>query len=86
MALDHGGQNIRVNCLCPGDTDTGMLRQEAQQLGTPAEQFLAEAAERPLKRIGKPEDIAQAALYLASDAASFVTGTALVVDGGGLAG
>jgi NAD(P)-dependent dehydrogenase (short-subunit alcohol dehydrogenase family) len=86
MALDHGDQNIRVNCICPGDTDTSMLRREAQQLGTPTEQFLSEAAQRPLKRIGKPEDIAQAALYLASDAASFVSGTALVVDGGGLAG
>lgn len=86
MALDHGEQNIRVNCICPGDTDTPMLRDEAQQLGKSDEQFLAEAAERPLQRIGKPEDIAQAALYLASDASSFVTGTALVVDGGGLAG
>jgi len=86
MALDHGEQNIRVNCICPGDTDTPMLRDEAQQLGKSDEQFLAEAAERPLQRIGKPEDIAQAALYLASDASSFVTGTTLVVDGGGLAG
>ncbi len=86
MALDHGEQNIRINCICPGDTDTPMLRDEAQQLGKSDEQFLAEAAERPLQRIGKPEDIAQAALYLASDASSFVTGTALVVDGGGLAG
>ena len=86
MALDHGQQNIRVNCLCPGDTDTPMLRDEARQLGESDERFLAEAAERPLQRIGKPEDIAQAALYLASDASSFVTGTALVVDGGGLAG
>ncbi len=86
MALDHGVQNIRVNCICPGDTDTPMLRHEAQQLRVPDEQFLAEAAQRPLQRIGRPEDIAQAALYLASDASSFVTGTALVVDGGGLAG
>ncbi len=86
MALDHGEQNIRVNCICPGDTDTPMLRHEARQLGESDERFLAEAAERPLQRIGRPEDIAQAALYLASDAASFVTGTALVVDGGGLAG
>lgn len=86
MALDHGEQNIRVNCICPGDTDTPMLRDEAQQLGQPSERFLAEAAQRPLGRIGRPEDIAQAALYLASDASSFVTGTALVVDGGGLAG
>ena len=86
MAVDHGAQNIRVNCICPGDTDTNMLRNEAQQLGEPNDQFLAEAARRPLGRVGKAEEIAQAALYLASDAASFVTGTALVVDGGGLAG
>ena len=86
MALDHGEQNIRVNCICPGDTDTPMLRDEAQQLGESYEGFLAEAAQRPLQRVGQPEDIAQAALYLASDASSFVTGTALVVDGGGLAG
>jgi NAD(P)-dependent dehydrogenase (short-subunit alcohol dehydrogenase family) len=86
MALDHGDQNIRVNCICPGDTDTGMLRNEARQLGVPHAEFLAEAADRPLRRVGKPEDIAQAVLYLASDASSFVTGTALVVDGGGLAG
>ena len=86
MALDHGQQNVRVNCICPGDTDTPMLRDEARQLGEPDEQFLAEAAQRPLQRIGKPEDIAQAAVYLASDASSFVTGATLVVDGGGLAG
>jgi NAD(P)-dependent dehydrogenase (short-subunit alcohol dehydrogenase family) len=86
MALDHGEQNIRVNCICPGDTDTPMLRDEAGQLGEPDARFLAEAAQRPLQRIGRPEDMAQAALYLASDVSSFVTGTALVVDGGGLAG
>jgi len=86
MAIDHGLQKIRVNCICPGDTDTAMLRNEAQQLGEPNEKFLAEATKRPLGRVGKPEEIAQAALYLASDASSFVTGTALVVDGGGLAG
>jgi NAD(P)-dependent dehydrogenase (short-subunit alcohol dehydrogenase family) len=86
MAIDHGPQKIRVNCICPGDTDTAMLRNEAQQLGEPSDRFLAEAAHRPLGRVGKPEEIAQAALYLASDASSFVTGTALVVDGGGLAG
>ena len=86
MALDHGAQSIRVNCICPGDTDTGMLRREAQQLGTSEERFLAEAADRPLQRVGTPEEIAQAVLYLASDASSFVTGATLVVDGGSLAG
>ncbi len=86
MALDHGAQNIRVNCVCPGDTDTGMLRNEAQQLGASEKEFLAEAADRPLRRVGRPEEIAWAVLYLASDASSFVTGATLVVDGGGLAG
>jgi NAD(P)-dependent dehydrogenase (short-subunit alcohol dehydrogenase family) len=85
MAIDHGRENIRVNCLCPGDTDTAMLRNEARQLGADENKFLVESANRPLGRVGKPEEIAQAALFLASDAASFVTGTALVVDGGGLA-
>jgi NAD(P)-dependent dehydrogenase (short-subunit alcohol dehydrogenase family) len=86
MAIDHGCQNIRVNCICPGDTDTAMLRSEARQLGEAEDRFLSDSAKRPLGRVGTPEEIAQAVLYLASDAASFVTGTALVVDGGGLAG
>ena len=86
MAIDHGGQKIRVNCICPGDTDTAMLRSEAGQLGEAEDRFLSDAAKRPLGRVGTPDEIAQAALYLASDASSFVTGTALVVDGGGLAG
>jgi NAD(P)-dependent dehydrogenase (short-subunit alcohol dehydrogenase family) len=86
MAIDHGAQNIRVNCICPGDTDTAMLREEARQLGEDNGHFFAESAKRPLGRLGTPEEIAHAALYLATDASSFVTGTALVVDGGGLAG
>jgi NAD(P)-dependent dehydrogenase (short-subunit alcohol dehydrogenase family) len=85
MAIDHGPQHIRVNCICPGDTETAMLRFEARQIGETEDRFLTESAKRPLGRIGKPEEIAQSALFLASDAASFVTGTALVVDGGGLA-
>jgi NAD(P)-dependent dehydrogenase (short-subunit alcohol dehydrogenase family) len=85
MAIDLGPINIRVNCVCPGDTDTPMLRNEAQQLGRPEVEFMAEAATRPLGRYAQPVEIAQAVLYLASDAASYVTGTALVVDGGGIA-
>jgi NAD(P)-dependent dehydrogenase (short-subunit alcohol dehydrogenase family) len=86
MAIDHGPQKIRVNCICPGDTDTPLLADEGRQLGTPSERFLEEARCRPLGRVGRPEEIARAALFLASDASSFVTGSALVVDGGGTAG
>lgn len=85
MAIDHGPRNIRVNAICPGDTDTPMLRDEARQLGRPEADFLAEAADRPLGRYAQPGEIAQAVLYLASDSASYMTGAALVVDGGGLA-
>lgn len=85
MAIDHGPQGIRVNCVCPGDTDTAMLREEARQLGEPEAAFLAEAAARPLARVGTPDDIARAVLFLATDASGWVTGTSLVVDGGGLA-
>jgi NAD(P)-dependent dehydrogenase (short-subunit alcohol dehydrogenase family) len=87
MALDHGSHNIRVNCVCPGDTDTPMLRSEATGLGIPYDQLVKESSDsRPLGRIGTPMDIAQAVLFLASNASSFITGSVLVVDGGGLAG
>ncbi len=85
LAIDHGPQNIRVNCICPGDTDTPMLRNEAKQLGQAEDKFMAEAAERPLNRYAQPMEIAQAVLYLVSDAASYVTGAVLAVDGGGTA-
>ncbi len=85
MAVDCGPDGIRVNCLCPGDTDTPLLRDEARQLGASESSFLADAARRPLGRVGSPQDIARAALFLASDASSYITGTVLVVDGGGLA-
>ncbi len=85
MAIDHGRQGIRVNCVCPGDTDTPMLRGEARQLGVDEEEFMREAAERPINRIGTPLDVAYAVLFLASDLSSWVTGTNIVVDGGGIA-
>jgi len=86
MALDHGPEGIRVNCICPGDTDTSMLKREAGQLGVDVDSFLEEAADRPIGRIGTPRDIGDAAVFLVSDRASFITGAVLVVDGGGLAG
>ncbi len=85
MAIDHGKQRIRVNCVCPGDTDTPLLHDEAAQLGKGSDEFMKKAADRPLGRIGLPEDIANAVLYFASDISSWVTGSILVVDGGGLA-
>lgn len=85
MAIDHGKHNIRVNCVCPGDVDTPMLRSECVQLGEDVQKFMREAANRPLARVGKPEDVANAVVFLASPLANWITGAALVVDGGGLA-
>lgn len=85
MAIDHGPDNIRVNCVCPGDTATGMLAEEARQLGERAEAFYEDAADRPLGRIGQPRDIAQTVAFLASDAAAFISGAIIPVDGGGTA-
>jgi NAD(P)-dependent dehydrogenase (short-subunit alcohol dehydrogenase family) len=77
MAIDHARQGIRVNAICPGPTDTPMLRgaKSPQELEAFAQSF-------PMGRLGRPEEIAAAALFLASDDASFVTGAMLYVDGG----
>jgi NAD(P)-dependent dehydrogenase (short-subunit alcohol dehydrogenase family) len=85
MAIDHGSHNIRVNCVCPGDVDTPMLRSECAQLGEDVQTFMREAANRPLARVGTPEDVANAVLFLASPMSIWMTGAVLVVDGGGLA-
>jgi len=85
MAIDHGPAGIRVNCVCPGDTDTPLLRDEAKQLSRDEASFLVASAERPLNRLGTPQDIANAVLFLASGMSAWVTGSVLVVDGGGLA-
>jgi NAD(P)-dependent dehydrogenase (short-subunit alcohol dehydrogenase family) len=80
LALDYADAGIRFNCICPGAVDTPMLWGEEG-----ADRAAAEAdivSRMPLGRVGKPEEIARAALYLASDDSSFVTGHALVVDGG----
>ncbi len=76
MAMDHAKDKIRVNCICPGPTRTPMV-----DTSTP-EKLARYKTRVPLGRIGEPEDIAHAALYLASDEASFVTAAILPVDGG----
>ncbi|MGA2743218.1 MAG: SDR family NAD(P)-dependent oxidoreductase [Candidatus Sulfotelmatobacter sp.] len=85
MAIDHGKHSIRVNCVCPGDVETPMLLSECAQLGEDVRTFMREAANRPLGRVGTPDDVANAVLFLASPMSSWITGAALVVDGGGLA-
>ena len=85
MAVDHGRQGIRVNCICPGDVETPMLHSECAQLGEDMQSFLRQAADRPLARVGTPDDIANAVLFLVSPMSTWITGAALVVDGGGLA-
>jgi NAD(P)-dependent dehydrogenase (short-subunit alcohol dehydrogenase family) len=86
MANDHGTDGIRVNCVCSGDVETPMLSDDAAKRGMSLEEYAAVAADRPIGRIGTVEEIAEALLFLASDESSFVTGEALVVDGGGIAG
>ena len=86
MAIDHGPQGIRVNAVCPGDTTTPMERGDAERRGWSWEHYLEVANERPLGRMGQPEEVASVVLFLASDEASFITGTAIPVDGGGVAG
>jgi NAD(P)-dependent dehydrogenase (short-subunit alcohol dehydrogenase family) len=85
MAVDHGREGIRVNCICPGDIETPMLPVDAKMRGLDWNEYLAGCANRPLGRIGTSEEIAKAALFLASDDSSFMTGATLVVDGGGTA-
>lgn len=85
LALRLAAENIRVNAICPGMTETGMLstfmdrNHDAETVARNTKAFIAST---PLGRIARPEEIAHAALWLASDDASFVTGTALSVDGG----
>ena len=85
MAIDFGKHGIRVNAVCPGDVDTPMLRSECAQLGEDEARFMEEAAARPLHRVGTPQDVANVVLFLASDLSAWVTGTHVVVDGGGIA-
>jgi NAD(P)-dependent dehydrogenase (short-subunit alcohol dehydrogenase family) len=85
MAVDHTRDGVRVNCVCPGDTETPMLQDDALQRGMSWVDYVAQATDRPMGRLGQPEEVARAVLFLASDEASFIAGVALPVDGGGVA-
>jgi NAD(P)-dependent dehydrogenase (short-subunit alcohol dehydrogenase family) len=85
LALEGASHGIRVNAVIPGAIDTPMLRREAAGAPDPARQLERFGAIHPLNRLGRADEVAEAALFLASDAASFVTGAALPVDGGLLA-
>lgn len=87
MALDHAGDNIRVNAVCPGDTDTPMLDREIAGDGAdPAQLRKDYAGEIPLGRIADPLEVATVVRFLASEDAGYITGAALPVDGGNTAG
>jgi len=85
LAIDYGRKNVRVNCICPGFIETPMTAAVFSSPGM-EEYFDRFREAHQLGRVGKPEEIASAALFLASDDASFVSGHALVVDGGFTAG
>ncbi len=86
MALDYAPEGIRVNAICPGTIDSELVRAAARAEGGDLDATLQRyGAFHPLRRLGQPEDVAQAALFLASDRSSFMTGSYLAVDGGFLA-
>ncbi|MCR9221113.1 MAG: SDR family oxidoreductase [Alphaproteobacteria bacterium] len=86
LAIGFAEVPVRVNCVCPGNVDTDMIREAGEASDDPAAYRAAAASRAPMRRMATPEEVAAAVLYLASDAAGFTTGVALPVDGGGVAG
>lgn len=82
IALDHALDGIRANCICPGRVETPFVKSRLSEYPDPEKAYREMAATQALGRMGKPEEIAAAALYLASDEAAFVTGSALLIEGG----
>ncbi len=83
LALDHVADQVRVNCVCPGTVDSPWVRRLLDDAG---EQLDVLEARQPMGRLGSPEEIAAAVRYVASDDAAFMTGSAMVIDGGLTAG
>jgi len=86
IALDHALDGIRCNCICPGRVETPFVAARLKEYPDPQKAYQEMAATQAIGRMGKPDEIAAAALYLASDEAAFVTGTAFLIDGGWSAG
>lgn len=86
MAMDHGQAGVRINCICPGRTQTPFVEARLKEYPDPEEYLKQMVAPHALKRLALPSEIAAAAVFLASDEAAFVTGSAMVVDGGYMAG
>ena len=82
MAIDHGRDGVRANCICPGYIDAGLAEGYFQAQPDPAAARAAAGKLHALGRIGGPEEVARVAVFLASDESSFMTGSAVVVDGG----
>jgi NAD(P)-dependent dehydrogenase (short-subunit alcohol dehydrogenase family) len=82
MAIDHGNEGVRVNCICPGYIDAGLAEGYFQSQSDPAKAREEAGKLHALWRIGRPEEVAKVAVFLASDDASFMTGASVVVDGG----
>jgi len=82
LALDHALDGIRANCICPGRVETPFVKARINQYPNPEKAYLEMAATQAVGRMGTPKEIAASVLYLASDESAFVTGTALVIDGG----
>ena len=82
LAADFGPDNIRVNCICPGAIETPMLERVMEKQGNPSDVRDRRLKNYPLGRFGYPDEVAQTALFLASEESTFVTGATIVVDGG----
>lgn len=86
MALDHALDGVRINCICPGRVETPWVAERLREYPDPEKAYREMAATQAIGRMGKPEEVAAAALYLASDEAALITGAALNIDGGWSAG
>ena len=86
MALDHALEGVRINCICPGRVETPFVAKRLAEYPDPEQARREMTASQAVGRMGRPDEIAAAALYLASDESAFITGSALMIDGGWSAG